>query len=60
MAQGVDGTWGVNGGQQSGVVSNSSHAAGSGSGNGEGSSDGAVPPTYAEAVKGDHKVQTRD
>jgi len=30
-------------------------------GNGaEGSSGGAVPPTYAEAVKGDHKVQTRD
>ncbi|RDL30760.1 Uncharacterized protein BP5553_10105 [Venustampulla echinocandica] len=26
----------------------------------EGSSGGAVPPTYAEAVKGDHKVQTRD
>ena len=29
-------------------------------GSGEGSSGGAVPPTYAEAVKGDHKVQTRD
>jgi hypothetical protein len=27
---------------------------------GEGSNGGAVPPTYAEAVKGDHKVQTRD
>lgn len=26
----------------------------------EGSSGGAVPPTYAEAVKGDNKVQTRD
>ncbi len=26
----------------------------------EGSSGGAVPPTYAEAVKGDHKVQSRD
>ncbi|PBP27995.1 stress response RCI peptide [Diplocarpon rosae] len=26
----------------------------------EGSSGGAVPPSYAEAVKGDHKVQTRD
>ncbi|QSZ34215.1 hypothetical protein DSL72_005805 [Monilinia vaccinii-corymbosi] len=27
---------------------------------GEGSSGGAVPPTYAEAVRGDHKVQSRD
>jgi len=27
---------------------------------GEGSSGGAVPPTYAEAVKGDNKIQTRD
>lgn len=27
---------------------------------GEGSSGGAVPPTYAEAVRGDNKVQTRD
>ncbi len=26
----------------------------------EGSSGGAVPPTYAEAVQGDHKVQTRE
>jgi hypothetical protein len=26
----------------------------------EGSSGGAIPPTYAEAVKGDNKVQTRD
>ncbi|KAG4417250.1 hypothetical protein IFR04_009620 [Cadophora malorum] len=26
----------------------------------EGSSGGAVPPTYAEAVKGDNKIQTRD
>jgi len=25
---------------------------------GEGSSEGAVPPSYADAVKGDHKVQT--
>ena len=32
----------------------------SGSGAVEGSSAAAVPPTYAEAVKGDHKVQTRD
>lgn len=28
--------------------------------NSEGSSGGGVPPTYAEAVKGDHKVQTQD
>ncbi|TGO57883.1 hypothetical protein BOTNAR_0192g00060 [Botryotinia narcissicola] len=27
---------------------------------GEGSSGGAVPPKYAEAVRGDHKVQSRD
>jgi len=27
---------------------------------GEGSSGTAVPPTYAEAVKGDHKVQTTE
>lgn len=27
---------------------------------GEGSSGGAAPPSYAQAVKGDHKVQTRD
>ncbi|KAJ5619911.1 hypothetical protein N7510_003895 [Penicillium lagena] len=27
---------------------------------GAGSSSGPAPPTYAEAVKGDHKVQTRD
>lgn len=26
----------------------------------EGSSGGAVPPTYAEAVKADHKIQTQD
>jgi uncharacterized membrane protein YqaE (UPF0057 family) len=26
----------------------------------EGSSGGGVPPTYAEAVKGDHKIQTQD
>ena len=26
--------------------------------NGEGAADGTVPPTYAEAVKGDNKVQT--
>jgi uncharacterized membrane protein YgcG len=50
--QGQDGTWGSGeqgGGQQGG-----------GQQGGEGSSGGAVPPTYAEAVKGDHKVQTRD
>ena len=27
---------------------------------GEGSSGGAPPPSYAQAVKGDHKVQSRD
>ncbi|KAK1543920.1 hypothetical protein CPAR01_04553 [Colletotrichum paranaense] len=29
-------------------------------GAGEGSSDGAVPPSYAEVVAGDNKIQTRD
>ncbi|KAF0316455.1 SNA2 Integral membrane protein [Colletotrichum asianum] len=29
-------------------------------GAGEGSSDGAVPPSYAQAVAGDNKIQTRD
>jgi hypothetical protein len=29
-------------------------------GNGEGGSNGAVPPTYAEAVKGDNKIQSKD
>ena len=29
-------------------------------GNGEGGSNGGVPPTYAEAVKGDNKIQSRD
>jgi uncharacterized membrane protein YqaE (UPF0057 family) len=37
--------------QQQGVTS---------AGNGEGSADGAVPPSYAEVVAGDHKIQTRD
>ncbi|KAK1961403.1 UPF0057-domain-containing protein [Colletotrichum eremochloae] len=31
-----------------------------GQGAGEGSSDGAVPPSYAEVVAGDNKIQTRD
>lgn len=35
------------------------HEEGSGEG-GEGSSQGYAPPTYAEAVKGDNKVQTQD
>ncbi|KAK1996044.1 UPF0057-domain-containing protein [Colletotrichum falcatum] len=29
-------------------------------GAGEGSSDGAVPPSYADVVAGDNKIQTRD
>ena len=49
--QGSNGSWGV-GGQTGGVVNSG----------GEGSSNGqtAVPPTYAEAVKDDHKVQNHD
>lgn len=41
--------------------SDESHGGGAGGG-GQGSSDGQAhaPPTYAEAVKGDHKVQTQD
>lgn len=54
--QGQNGSWGV-GGQTGGVV------AGPNAG-GQGSSRqpdaGAVPPTYAEAVKGDHKIQNHD
>jgi hypothetical protein len=29
-------------------------------GNGEGGSSGGVPPSYAEAVKADNKIQTKD
>jgi hypothetical protein len=35
-------------------------AAAAAAASGEGSSDGTVPPTYAEAVKGDFKVQTQE
>lgn len=38
---------------------NGTWATNEGQNQGEGSS-GAVPPTYAEAVRGDHKVQSRD
>jgi hypothetical protein len=53
--QGQNGSWGV-GGQQGGVVGGGVAAAGSSSRREE----QAVPPTYAEAVKGDNKVQTHD
>ena len=43
--------------QQNGTWTNAGEVRGQG---GEGSSGGAVPPTYAEAVRGDHKVQSRD
>ncbi|KAI9770534.1 MAG: hypothetical protein M1840_003124 [Geoglossum simile] len=48
--------------QQSGVVSQPQPASGPSVQNstGEGSSRGAALPTYAEAVKGDHKIQTHD
>ncbi|KAI1762922.1 hypothetical protein GGR53DRAFT_396314 [Hypoxylon sp. FL1150] len=42
---------------------NSNNAAGSSSSAGpasDGHDEGRAPPTYAEAVKGDHKVQTHD
>ncbi|TEA17219.1 Plasma membrane proteolipid 3 [Colletotrichum sidae] len=39
------------------AVAGSSHQQ---QGAGEGSSDGAVPPSYAEVVAGDNKIQTRD
>lgn len=50
--------------ETNGTWSNSAPAGGvptvGGSGDaGEGSSEG-VPPSYADAVKGDHKVQTKD
>jgi hypothetical protein len=47
LQQQANGTWGL------GSVSEHEHA----QGNGEGS---AAPPTYAQAVKGDHKVQTQE
>ncbi|OHE92598.1 hypothetical protein CORC01_12109 [Colletotrichum orchidophilum] len=53
-----------------GTTNNSNNAGGSSrqqqqhpqqqGGAGEGSSDGAVPPSYADAVAGDNKIQTRD
>ncbi|KAI9772367.1 MAG: hypothetical protein M1839_002503 [Geoglossum umbratile] len=47
--------------QQSGVVNQPQPAPGPSVQNtGEGSSGGAALPTYAEAVKGDHKIQTQD
>ena len=45
VQQDQNGTWNNNGATAS---------------SGEGSSGGGVPPTYAEAVKGDNKVQSRD
>ncbi|ESZ90935.1 hypothetical protein SBOR_8681 [Sclerotinia borealis F-4128] len=51
VQQQQNGSWAIAGEDAQGV------AQGRG---GEGSSGGAVPPTYAEAVKGDHKVQSRD
>lgn len=33
---------------------------GAGAGNGEGGSEARPPPTYAEAVKGDNKIQSQD
>jgi hypothetical protein len=50
--QGSNGSWGV-GGQTGGVVNSAGQGSSSGGGH-------AVPPTYAEAVKGDHKVQNHD
>ncbi|TGO87956.1 hypothetical protein BPOR_0193g00070 [Botrytis porri] len=43
--------------QQNGTWASAGEEQGRG---GEGSSGGAVPPTYAEAVRGDHKVKSRD
>ncbi|KAB8298102.1 hypothetical protein EYC80_001864 [Monilinia laxa] len=56
VQQQVNGTWAV-AGEGEGV-----QAQGQGQGQGYGGegSGGAVPPTYAEAVRGDHKVQSRD
>ncbi|KAH8602072.1 hypothetical protein B0O99DRAFT_605548 [Bisporella sp. PMI_857] len=45
---------------QNGTWNNDNNAGESSSGVAESSNAPAVPPTYAEAVKGDHKVQTRD
>ena len=54
--QGTDGSWGV-GGQVGGVVNGSGNAS---AGNGEGSASAPPPPTYAQAVKGDNKVQSHE
>lgn len=46
--------------QQNGTWATAGEGAPAQTRGGEGSSGGAVPPSYAEAVKGDHKVQMRD
>ncbi|KAJ9138455.1 hypothetical protein NKR23_g8481 [Pleurostoma richardsiae] len=54
----------TNGGSSAGAASSAAAAAPAGSSShdtaGEGSSDGAAPPSYAQVVAGDHKVQSQD
>jgi len=62
VTQGQDGTWGNGSGNGNAAASGSGSASASAPVHvdaGEGSSEG-VPPSYAEAVKGDHKIQTSD
>lgn len=48
-------------GQQENTPKPSDHSQqGAGASNGEGRSEARPPPTYAEAVKGDNKIQTQD
>ena len=45
---------------QNGTWNNNGNGAGGSSAAGPSTVEATVPPSYAEAVKGDHKVQTRD
>ncbi|KAF1816983.1 UPF0057-domain-containing protein [Eremomyces bilateralis CBS 781.70] len=57
-------SYGTTGGQQSGVTGQHAATGGQsqagGEGGGEGSAGGAAPPSYADVVAGDHKVQQHD
>lgn len=59
VRQEVDGRWSAGEGSSTQGVGHGQVAEGAGEAAGEGASH-LPPPTYADAVKGDHKVQTRD
>ena len=52
------GTVGPSAGQGQGRAEQGYGTVGPSAGQGEGSQGGGVPPSYAEAIRGDHKVQT--